>query len=927
MINSNLPGPAPAPGGFTCIPTTIPNGQQQNVANSALAAPGACSAVHQVAIQGTQVAANGSNINPVALALLNLKLPNGNYYIPSSGEVDAAGNLLPGATNQGYALNVALVDPAIFKEHQGVGNWDYVISSKNTLSGRYFYSTDPTQAPIGLGSTSTTPGIGLPGGGLLTTFTYDNAVLRLTSILTNNVVNEVRATYELFEANDVPSTPFTNGDVGIQTLVPGINQLANVTVTSVFGVGTQQIQYQAVKPNQLIAADQLSWSHGKQTLRFGFEGERDETNWLFPGLSVVAETFPRFSDFLLGLPGCAVQNAACTTSQNNGTNTSGTTGLTLASMSNSGGVTSNAPPGGIYHEYRVTAFDAFAQDDIKISPRLTLNLGLRWEYDGAITDAQGHLTNLWPSLAQTVIPGTTPCTGTLVGFVVPSNHNFGLTQTYPASFSPNGITLPCGANPMSTVSGAYVNPLNQPGEKNIPLDDFAPRLGFAWQPLQSNRLVLRGGAGFFYDRLPLGTIAMGVEQGPPYSNTVAQSAANNFFATEAVPYAPAPLGWTPRYVNPNPGVGQLPSSSISNPIYPQDFTVPVVYEWNLSAQYEFKPKWVLEIGYVGSHGIHQQVTHSINTPQLISNAAAGINCGLPASAAQHINGAGCVTEVTAGNVNFRVPLLGVATNQNETDTNGNTEYNSLQVTVRKQFSHGLTFQGAYTWSRAFITTYGSLNTDNPYANIYGLNPLYRPNRLVINYSWDIPSGNHQGIMGKIVNGWNLSGVTTLQDGTPLTITNTAGSGFLGNGATGRAQYCPGTGPGNLSTHGSLEQRLGNGVSPNGYFVTSGVICASPTLASLGFPNTDGVATGFGNEGIGVVLGPGQFNWDMSLIKTTVVGGLNENATLQFRAEFFNAFNHPQFNNPVVTANTANYGYITSTSVNPRLIQLALKYSF
>lgn len=108
---------------------------------------------------------------------------------------------------------------------------------------------------------------------------------------------------------------------------------------------------------------------------------------------------------------------------------------------------------------------------------------------------------------------------------------------------------------------------------------------------------------------------------------------------------------------------------------------------------------------------------------------------------------------------------------------------------------------------------------------------------------------------------------------------------------------------------------------------AGVFCAAPTLASLGFPHTDGIATGFGNEGIGQFIGPGQFNWDMSIIKNTTVGGIHEDAVLQFRAEFFNAFNHPQFNNPVVTANTANFGQITSTSVNPRLIQLALKYTF
>jgi hypothetical protein len=90
----------------------------------------------------------------------------------------------------------------------------------------------------------------------------------------------------------------------------------------------------------------------------------------------------------------------------------------------------------------------------------------------------------------------------------------------------------------------------------------------------------------------------------------------------------------------------------------------------------------------------------------------------------------------------------------------------------------------------------------------------------------------------------------------------------------------------------------------------------------------GDGTGWGNSGIGIIQGPGQFNFDVALIKTTRVGGLSENATLQFRSEFFNLFNHPQFANPVSTDVTqVNFGWITATSVNPRLIQFALKYNF
>jgi hypothetical protein len=97
-------------------------------------------------------------------------------------------------------------------------------------------------------------------------------------------------------------------------------------------------------------------------------------------------------------------------------------------------------------------------------------------------------------------------------------------------------------------------------------------------------------------------------------------------------------------------------------------------------------------------------------------------------------------------------------------------------------------------------------------------------------------------------------------------------------------------------------------------------CTTPAIGSDG-------STGYGNSPIGVILGPGQFNWDMSLTKTTTVGGVREGASLQFRTEFFNAFNHAQFNTPVTNVAASNFGSILSTSVNPRLIQFALKYSF
>jgi hypothetical protein len=181
-------------------------------------------------------------------------------------------------------------------------------------------------------------------------------------------------------------------------------------------------------------------------------------------------------------------------------------------------------------------------------------------------------------------------------------------------------------------------------------------------------------------------------------------------------------------------------------------------------------------------------------------------------------------------------------------------------------------------------------------------------------------------MGTLTSGWGLSGVTVIQDGTPLTITDSRGGTIYGFGAgavLSSAQYAAGMNAANAASTGSDKERLGGANGGQGWFNKA----AFGTIPVPAFAS-DGKALGYGNSSLGILLGPGQFNWDMSLTKTTKVGGIREDATLQFRTEFFNAFNHAQFNNPgTVDVSKGPFGQITSTSVNPRLIQFALKYAF
>ena len=375
----------------------------------------------------------------------------------------------------------------------------------------------------------------------------------------------------------------------------------------------------------------------------------------------------------------------------------------------------------------------------------------------------------------------------------------------------------------------------------------------------------------------------------------------------------AKLGFAPRWVNFANGT----TSNLNLPFITEHIHTPLTRQYNLTFQYEFIPKWVLEVGFVGSSGINQtDYGHNVNAAYL-------------ASPTHPIWG---ITNNTVQNANLRVPYLGyAATGLQVTAFDGIYNYNSLQATVRKQFSHGVTFQAAYTYSKNLtdLAGYGAnYNLPTDLSQQYGPSTFNRPQRLAVNYSYDLPFSS-KGALGKAIGGWTISGLTVIQDGVPLTITDTrAGSiygvsggsptnpGIPGSNVVGRAQLCPGATYDTIGSPGGVESRLG-GISGPGYFAT-GSFCAPPTIGN-GFD--------YGNSGIGIITGPSQFNWDFSVVKMTRVGGLRENATLQFRAEAFNAFNHPQFNNPNVSVTNAVFGQITSTVVNPRLIQFALKYVF
>jgi hypothetical protein len=811
----------------------------------------------------TQVACDGSNINPVALKILQVKLANGSYYVP-------------GSTNGGFQqANYSI--PSIYTGDQYLANGDYLINSKNSLAMRYFFSEDPQTTPFSIGN--------VPGAPSSTYYANTISRVKLTTLVTSSMVNEVHAALERNIANGSDTAPYTNQGVGITGIVPQETLPPVMVLIGAMNIGGTLSPFYG-PANQVQFGDGISWSHGKHTIRAGYEFEFDQWNLSFASLLRGFLFAPGFNDFLVGLPG----------GFGPGTMNDPIFGTWLQCL-----FCVRSGPNGIIHGYRERNQSLYVQDDWKVNSRLTLNLGLRWEYDGVFADHFGNLTNVWPSLMQGVtnLPtGPTASGAGLTGYVVPSN----FTSHYPAP--PAGVT---------TLSS------NFPSKNGVPKDDFGPRIGFAWQPIENGKLVVRGGFGIFYDRVGSSKFVHAVEQGVPYALTLDYAGGAALPYSLANPFPSTPLGFVPRWFNPATGA----NSQLNTPFYESVHT-PLTRQYNLGVQYQFASRWVLELAFVGSSGINQaNYNHNINLAQL-------------ASASNPINGQ---TTNTVANAAYRVPYLGYqAIGLQATAYDAVYNYNSFQATVRKQFSHGLTMQAAYTWSKDLTNISGDGQTNINDADRTGTQyaPAYfsHPQRLVVSYSYDLPLKSTNSALNKVIGGWNVSGNTIAQGGSPLTIFDTAGgTAYYGaanpgtaEGGSSTAQLCPGVTYGQIATSGGIESRLGGASGGPGFFNKS-AFCNPIAIGPDG-------ATTFGNSGIGIIRGPDQVNFDASIIKNLKIG---ERQNVQFRTEFFNLANHPTFglapgSCPGTGCNTARnnanlFGVINSTIGNPRLVQFALKYSF
>lgn len=781
------------------------------------------------AFGGAAVACDGSNINPVALSLLNFKLGNGQFIIPNPQVIQS----------NGLGFSTFSV-PSSFNEDQYIGNIDYHISSRQTLSEKFFYSNDPEITSFT--ATNSTPGFGTTG----LSQNY-NGVIRHTMVITPNLLNEVTLGFHRIFGQIQTQTPVTSAGIGLSSpsLLP---QMPTLSVTGSFSLGGTLNDGQFSVSQQFAPQEQISWVKGRHNMRAGFSYEYEWAPFADPAITRGSLTFQSFPDFLLA------ESAAQNGSQYSNIFTStGRTGISSRDM-------------------RVKNYASYFTDDFKVNQRLTLNLGLRWEVFGQASETHGYLVNFWPQLANNDFSTG----GTFSGLAVANN--------FPGS-------VPAGVTRNSNNTGV---------QDAAPLGNFGPRFGFAWQPSRSNRFVVRGGYGLYYTRTPINDVFQLIAN-QPLLITQTNSGVLNAAATFQNPFnpGPPPASQLPLFVPRNRSTAQTIST------VDPDWKIPFTHQWALNTQTEIFSGWLLQAGYVGSRSQNVEDTVSINQPFL-------------ASPANPING---ITTNTLANAVSRVPFIGYApTGLSQRDNYGFATYHSLQASMVKRLSHGLQLQASYTFGKALTDVSGGgafgtlgsfLNNVHNRQQMWGPADYDRRHRFVINYLYTSPTlHGGTGFVGRALSAWDISGVTTVQSGTPLTILDTR-AGTIYGFSSQRAQVCPGATYNDIATPGGTEARL------NSYFNTT-AFCAPPVVGN-GF--------GFGGIGRGVIVGPGQANWDAAATKSFAVGGLSEGGSIQFRAEFFNAFNTAQFANPGVNTQTASFGKITSTSVTPRLIQFALKYRF
>jgi len=783
--------------------------------------------------------------------------------------------VIPSPQTSGSGINYTAVVPGIYNEDQFNTNYDVILRTADHLSVKFFFSNSNQDVPF-FGATV----LGFPA-----LRSFGNRILAIaeTHIFSPHTINQFRFGFSRNAGQGVAGGTLTDQDVGINRFSdPQERILPQIDVLGAFELGNSASDQGRTANNNFYESDVLFLSRGKHDFRVGAEIYRNQFNHL-SNYTAGAMTLLSFSDFLLGLPA--------------GPGGAGGNGTSLSNIFLSS-VAAGIPAVG----QRATAADLFALDDWKVTRTLTINLGGRVEVNGQPSEVEGRVSNFFPQFYVAPPAGgfTSPATS---GFVLPDNYS----GDAPPGFPRGNPTL-----------------LNNPVQTHV-----EPRVGFAWLPFSSQNFVVRGGYGICANRTSFAGNGILLAVVPPFALGVALTGGANATASLENPFPNLPPNSSfPNFVGtilPGPpftGNRFLRSPVITDP----DFKEPTVQQYDFDLQYQYK-SYVFSVAYAGAKGTHLALGRNDNQPAL-------------ASPSTPVNG---LTTNSVANAAERVPFLGLTPVLARLETSGNSIYNSLQATLKKDMSHGFQFLAAYTFSKSIddagdslgaaiggtfgLPIFGELvyNNQNDVGAQRGASDFDRTHRLVISGTWNLPGPENARNAGvrMLGHGWSISGIVTLQSGLPFSILDSAGGTLFGPATfyiTGN--LAPGAMLKGANRSGSVSSRV------NEFFNTK-AFAPAPFVPDGGLIDgkypVSGGGTTFGSLGRNILRGPDQRVGDIAVIKTTP---LTERVVLIFRWEVFNVLNRPNFANPSNDVSTSStFGVISALTVNPRIMQYALKLEF
>jgi len=912
------------------------------------------------------------DISPIAFGLLNYRLPNGQYLIPSAGSFTPTIN---------FPENTFTTGTAYFLANQAVSNLDWIVNSKDTLALKYYYQHDPSIAPYAY---SGSPGFTqhLDAGSQVASIT--NTQMLTPNLSIAEVFGFLRE--KVYSTIAQPFTPqqfstYVQNLTGLSaqnstintfgsTFFPGLSIVDNYGNSAPYNVNfvpnagmnigdgaNSQGAFTGVFQNRFMPSANAIWTRGRHTFTFGGSFTYTQLNTRDERTNKGTIAFADFSQFLQGLE---------------------------TSYSPNGFVTSAFLQGDANRYYRAKDTGAYLQDKFQLRANLSVTAGLRFDDHGGLTEKYGRMYNFEPSLYN-----YDAATDAIVnsGFIIGGNNKL---------FPTKGVSN-------STLTGRQWG--------------LAPRVGLAWSPTRFHgKVVVRAGWGMYYDRGELftylspgvaaGVIAggpFGVNQAPPFVNSQVCTAIGTFYESFIPTCDPAssnggsinnpwgatlqapPTGNPASIVLPNAAAIANGSQLFAFADYNRANKLPYTFNQILDLQWQPRKDLLIEVGYVGNLGRHEVIPVPFNQAGIATssrpihgqNYTYGYNILAPPGCNPTLNAAACAYTPTCnasgvtsgcgfmglpdgssmiatyegGNVDLRVPYIGYSSESESYTAAGVSAYNALQTHIEKRLSHGLQVGFSYTFSHSTDeqSGMGLFYNGNNATNLrsgYGLSDFDRKHVMNFTYMYQLPKFFEQtSLKGRFADGWAIEGLAIIQSGQPYSIVDYSG-------AVGGIFYGTSDGITNpivpLGSCTPSKALTGASGATPGLPALNAACFTLPLLnpGDLGgaIPAGDTYETNFTTGQRNIFRQAWQKRTDLSVVKVTQ---LTERASLKFSFDVFNLTNTPSFDIPIdnVSQNlffndfpvfgstlyssptASGLGIVNKTIGSPRQIQMTLRLAF